>query len=204
MMSIFNIIYSFTFGLLLFLVVGFGGFLLSISGLIQSGKTEYKDSYYEWSCYLLWPFGKVIFINPDKEHQLLSDDNGQRSNYEAVQYGSNDTRLVFKGSRESLRENSNIFMSGNRTKCIQYLLYSWFVHIILLPLLYLVSIIFWVFVFTIPMSNTLWKLARYLRENECNLKYQVLDEFNIKYSYMALDEKLHILLCTFKSTAYYY
>ncbi|KAG0672233.1 hypothetical protein C6P45_003708 [Maudiozyma exigua] len=69
-----NLIWSITCGLLLMIICYLAAILVAIIGLGTKSSRDYSGVFFKLGNYLFWPFGKVVYLNPD-EHYLEEDQN---------------------------------------------------------------------------------------------------------------------------------
>lgn len=69
-----NLIWSITCGLLLMIICYIAAIVVAIIGLGTKSARDYSGVFFKLGNYLFWPFGKVVYLNPD-EHYLQEDQN---------------------------------------------------------------------------------------------------------------------------------
>ncbi|GMM57346.1 Vnx1 protein [Maudiozyma humilis] len=67
-----NILWSLTFGLLFWVLFAAASAVVGTLGLFTKSARDYAKVMFKLANYLLWPFGKVVYLNPD-EHYLAED-----------------------------------------------------------------------------------------------------------------------------------
>ncbi|CCF56288.1 hypothetical protein KAFR_0A08540 [Kazachstania africana CBS 2517] len=102
-----NVIWAMTCGVLLYVLFAAAGSLVVVLGLFTKSSREYSIVFLRMAKYLLWPFGKVVFLNSD-EHYLQEDkDEGitVQQFYKWVTSYSN--RLFFHQSQTLIPDSPN-------------------------------------------------------------------------------------------------
>lgn len=67
-----NVLWSLTFGLLFWVLFTAACIVVNVAGLFTKSARDYAKVLFKLGNYLLWPFGKVVYLNPD-EHYLAED-----------------------------------------------------------------------------------------------------------------------------------
>ncbi|CCH62712.1 hypothetical protein TBLA_0I00510 [Henningerozyma blattae CBS 6284] len=289
-----NFVWLSTLGLLLFIIYSIAALLVLTLGLFTKSAREYASVFFNLAKYLLWPFGKVVFLvtnerywEEDKDegisvqqfykwatsyknrlffHQsqtqstdpLLHNTSLNHPSYDSIQRymstqqsspnptnsGNNNTSanarvpttnqthsipMNQQFSQSTMRSypnindplnsdgNSNLgddtannnganrryFGRGNWTfgRIIFYICFHLFVQ----PIGLLLSLITWLFVFTIPMSNILWNLMYHCRKHPLALGFKSLkNNSSSSRSIMNTSDDKNILLCTFRAAGWHY
>ncbi|KAH3674465.1 hypothetical protein WICMUC_003302 [Wickerhamomyces mucosus] len=89
-----NFLWSITFGLSLFIICIFGSIVL-----ILAGSINYSKVFYNLGIYLLWPFGKLVYLQKDENY--LSEDR-------------NDGTTIREYERWRDEEHNKLFFSAKR------------------------------------------------------------------------------------------
>ncbi|CCC70203.1 hypothetical protein NCAS_0E01330 [Naumovozyma castellii] len=279
-----NIIWSLTVGLLLFILFSLAGVMVCILGLFTGSAREYSVICFKLAKYLIWPFGKVVYLTVDKKY--LEEDNAEgisvpqfykwvtsysnrlffhqnpneqdcntsltaheslnQPSYGSIQHfitkqqqerqnklqnpfitphddrprsSSPNTPVVYNSKNNTInnaneeptmaQDNSTqrrLFGRGKWTwgRLIFYLCF----HLILEPIVFVVTLISWLFVFTIPMSNILWNLMYHCRKHPLALGFKNIRNTREAPSTANYDEdrdsNRNILLCTFRCAGWHY
>jgi Ca2+:H+ antiporter len=100
-----NIIWSLTFGLVLFLISFFGSVVLM---LFELGNIKYSKVLFNLGIYLLWPFGKVVYLQKD-ENYLVEDENEGTTILEYQRWRDEEqNKLFFSASNSQLNASDTI------------------------------------------------------------------------------------------------
>ncbi|AET37780.1 calcium/hydrogen antiporter Ecym_2021 [Eremothecium cymbalariae DBVPG len=90
-----NVLWSLTLGLFMYLVLTLGGVLVISLGLWTESAQDYSRVFFKLGRYLLWPFGKVVYIVSD-QHYLLEDKDEGISMHQFYKWiSSTGNRLFF-------------------------------------------------------------------------------------------------------------
>lgn len=256
---VFNILWAVTCGLFLFILFNTTGAAVYVLGLFTRSSKDYAFLLFKLAQYLLWPFGKVVYLTPD-EHYLQEDkDEGISAQQFYNWVTSYSNRLFFHQSQaqsdESLVNNNGLqhpsygsirqhmthqheqpslegvsttssshpASDGNQQHLLSTgaaaqrryfgrgkwtwgrLVFYLCFHLFLQPIVFLLSLVTWLAVFTIPMSNILWNLMYHCRRHPLALGFKYIknssgqDESIIKSK-----NSKNILLCTFRCAGWHY
>ncbi len=105
-----NIIWSLTFGLLLFILCLIGSIFLVITGY---SSVNYAKVFFNLGIYLLWPFGKVIYLKKDENY--LSEDLNEGTTFVEYERWRNEehNKLFFTSSHVNLPTVGNTSSNPN-------------------------------------------------------------------------------------------
>ncbi|GAM84104.1 hypothetical protein ANO11243_020960 [Dothideomycetidae sp. 11243] len=232
-LSIFNVLWTLTFGLLLAGVALVGAILCAILGVL-SGGSEYSAVLFHLAGYIFYPFGKFVRLEHDEAY--LEEDEGEGrsiSEYERWQTGDLEEGRLFFGPRRGLvgqrrdsidsAEETDALLGRpsrndrgaaapdpaadiniNKTKKRPFgrgqwnfgrVVYFAFFYTILTPMLLLVSLVCWFFVFSIPMGRVTSLLLYHLRRHPLALSFHS----DSQYSRQPDVHSSSILLCTYRA-----
>ncbi|RSL51512.1 hypothetical protein CEP54_011382 [Fusarium duplospermum] len=189
---LFNILWTTLFGWWLAVLTAVGG--LVCMACPTSSSREYGKVLCSLARYLFYPFGKLV--------RLEDGENLNRGRslheYEQWQNGSLNHGHVFGPRQGQPMGQSSMFGRGqwNSGRVIFHLVLYVF---ILLPL-FLVSIICWALVFTIPMAKTCMHLLRHLRLCPLALSFD-LDAHSTRSDE---GQESRVLLCTYSAVGFRY
>ncbi|AEY96028.1 FADL189Wp [Eremothecium gossypii FDAG1] len=71
-----NIVWSATVGIFLFTILYLAGLSVRIFGLLSQSASDYSTIFFKLGRYLLWPFGKVVYIVSDEQYLQEDKDEG--------------------------------------------------------------------------------------------------------------------------------
>lgn len=105
-----NILWSLTFGLLLFILCSIGSVFLLISGY---SSVNYSKVFFNLGLYFLWPFGKVIYLKKDENY--LNEDLNEGTTFIEYERWRNEehNKLFFSPSHINLPSAGNSSNAGN-------------------------------------------------------------------------------------------
>lgn len=81
--------------------------------------------------------------------------------------------------------------------------YSCF-HLVLQPFVLILTLITWLFVFTIPMSNILWNLLYHIRRHPLAMGFKSIKNTTNQETPIMKIKKTNVLLCTFRCAGWHY
>lgn len=254
-----NLLWTLTFGLFLFILFSIASISVVLLGLFTNSSREYGKVFFNLALYLLWPFGKLVYLNQD-EHYLQEDKNegisvqqfykwvNQYSNrlffhqsqaiephvslngsdnpsYGSIQHYMTLQRYDQEQQQQSTprtftppidtseqHEDSNMNTQrryfGRGEWSLGRILFYMFFHLILEPIVLLLSLLTWLAVFTIPVSNILWNLMYHCRRHPLalgfkNIKNSTNEERNPIMKNKKNDTR-NVLLCTFRCAGWHY
>ncbi|CAB4253510.1 similar to Saccharomyces cerevisiae YNL321W VNX1 Calcium/H+ antiporter localized to the endoplasmic reticulum membrane [Maudiozyma barnettii] len=99
-----NIIWSMTCGLMLCIICYLAAFLVMIIGLGTKSTRDYAGVFCKLGIYLLWPFGKVVYLNPD-EHYLQEDKDEGISVQQFYGWVTSYSNKLFFHKNQSMESN---------------------------------------------------------------------------------------------------
>ncbi|AMD18592.1 HBL310Wp [Eremothecium sinecaudum] len=71
-----NFVWTATVGLFLFLLLSIAGLMVLCVGFLTPSAREYSKVFFKLGRYLLWPFGKVVYIVSDEQYLQEDKDEG--------------------------------------------------------------------------------------------------------------------------------
>lgn len=253
-----NILWSLTCGAILFLLMNTAGILVYVFGLFTRSSREYALLLFNLAQYLLWPFGKVVYLTRDEHYMQEDKDEGISSQqfYDWVTSYSN--RLFFHQSQtegedasiskhNSLQHPSygsvrqHLGASHEQPPSIQgvsaepsndqnddshrastgaaaqrryfgrgkwtwgrVVFYACF-HVVVQPIVFVLCLLTWLPVFTIPMSNILWNLMYHCRRHPLALGFKYIKNTSAQDDSIVKEQAgKNILLCTFRCAGWHY
>ncbi|EDO15310.1 hypothetical protein Kpol_1038p17 [Vanderwaltozyma polyspora DSM 70294] len=263
-----NFLWSVTCGIILFILCYIAGILVPILGFFTKSSRAYAAVFFKLARYLLWPFGKVVYLIQDDRYliednnegisaqqfftwitsygkmfsgqQLNSTSTNQHHSYESLRdmnrinqasYGSiqqfitdqqkqnnNSIDAVTEGNNRQQSNGSGLDREASVTDghinhrryfgrgewTIGRLAFYVLFYIILQPIVLLLSLITWLFVFTIPMSNILWKLSYHLRRHPLALDFKSLERRVPAGNSLLSSDNKNVILCTFRCAGLHY
>ncbi|ODQ81213.1 hypothetical protein BABINDRAFT_160601 [Babjeviella inositovora NRRL Y-12698] len=212
-----NLIWSLSFGVLLFLACCLGALFnlgLSLAGTVSN--LDYCRLWFDLGLFLWFPFGKYVLLTKD-ENYIHEDVYDGRSVSEFRKWRSEEEgRLFFiplrrsevqpllgdiaEGSsnrRESISHDEDAvkkrFFGRGDWNLSRIVFYAYF-YLLFQPLMYFVSIVCWMFVFTIPMGKILNLLTGHLRRHPLALSFPKERNMNDEQ----IQQKKAILVCTYR------
>ncbi|CCK72617.1 calcium/hydrogen antiporter KNAG_0K02540 [Huiozyma naganishii CBS 8797] len=236
-----NWIWSLTSGLFLCSLFTIAGILVCTLGLFTKSARDYSMVFFKLARYLLSPFGKVVYMNPDENYLQEDRDEGisvqqfykwvtsysnklffhqsqtiaSHSNNPHPSYGSiqnfmtsqrpslGDNERLTEEQREALNTSQRRYFGRGKWTIGRIYFYVLF-HLILEPVILVLSLLLWLVVFTIPMSNILWNLLYHLRKHPLALGFKNISNTNRNDTAVRIDESKNILLCTFRCAGWHY
>lgn len=259
-----NILWALTFGLLLFTLCLIAGLSVIAFGLFAKSSREYSNVLFQLAHYLLWPYGKIVYLIQDDRYseednnegisvqqfyswitsyskiftnqpsetenlnqgchshsyQSLHDINAlNHPSYGSIQqyishqqndhgFNSRTLPMAANSKAEDDEESENVIQRryfGRGKWTLGRFLFYYFFYVAIQPIVFLISLVTWLFVFTIPISNILWKLMYHCRRHPLalgfkNIKSKVSEDNPIVDS----DNNKSILLCTFRCVGWHY
>lgn len=123
-------------------------------------------------------------------------NNNSRSN------NSNSNENNINSSDDDNMQQRRFFGRGQWTfgRIIFYIIF----HLILEPIVLLLALITWLFVFTIPMSNILWNLLYHLRKHPLALGFKNIPSSSTNLDNANNGSTKNVLLCTFRCAGWHY
>ncbi|RSL79098.1 hypothetical protein CEP51_007637 [Fusarium floridanum] len=141
---LFNILWTTLFGWWLAVLTAVGG--LVCMACPTSGSREYGQVLCSLARYIIYPFGKLVRL---EDGENLNRGRSMHE-YEQWQNGSLNRGHLFFGPRQGQHTGQSTMFGRGQWNVIFHLV----LNVFILPPLFLVSIIFWALVFTIPMAKT--------------------------------------------------
>lgn len=229
-----NIIWIFTFGLLIWTVCMVGTILCTLlSVTLFLSNTKYTDSakysklLYNLGFYMLNPFGKIVILNKDDNY--LEEDIGEgRSVSEYQRWRSEEEGRLFYAPRARPRLlSNNVQGSPSVSGAIQLeveevdnikrrlfgrgnwnvgrVVFYLFYYTFLQPIIYIVAFICWLAVLTIPMLKLCTNLSSHIRRHPLGLSFKIEREYNASQQRRRNpNHNQSILLCTYRSFGLHY
>lgn len=162
--------------------------------------------------------GRLFFAPPrrlttsDESRPLLKDHRGRpvRDAYSSLgEHGSGDEFEAVEDSQDGDGDGNDIKVRffGRGSWSLGRLAFYVLFYGLLQPIFYLVGLLGWLAVFTIPMSNVLSVLCDHLRRHPLALHFELEKLFYVKLDNELLSRKLKnqsIVLCTYRSCAFHY
>lgn len=255
-----NWIWVATCGLFLFTVFASASITVLIAGLFTKSARDYSRLMLRLARYLLYPFGKVVYLIQDKQYLEEDRDEGISVQQFYNWVTSYKSRLFFHESQtrptesEALGNNMHHTSYGSIQKVVgeqtntessnpmldnngytelphstsfqnpsndhqnsaatqrrlfgrgkwslgRIVFYAIF-HIVLQPIVLFLSLLTWLAVFTIPMSNILWNLMYHCRRHPLALGFKSIK--NSSNQIIEHYDDKNILLCTFRCAGWHY
>ncbi|SMN19493.1 similar to Saccharomyces cerevisiae YNL321W VNX1 Calcium/H+ antiporter localized to the endoplasmic reticulum membrane [Maudiozyma saulgeensis] len=106
-----NIIWSITCGIILCIICYIAAFFVMIIGFGTKSTRAYAGVFCKLGNYLLWPFGKVVYLNPD-EHYLQEDKDEGISVQQFYGWVTSYSNKLFFHKNQSM-ESNHLNPSGN-------------------------------------------------------------------------------------------
>lgn len=266
-----NLLWVLICGIGLYILLTIAAGVVLIAGLFTESGWEYAKLLYNIAKYLLYPFGKVVYMI--QEEQYLEEDRGEgisthqfynwvttyksrlffhgsqngaspsgfmgnaghHASYGSIQKVSDNqqqqkqqqeqqdsstpdiTERIESTSYTQLPYNQNsddhdseaqnistaqrrLFGRGKWTwgRIVFYAVF----YSLLQPLVLILSLLTWLIVFTIPMSNILWNLMYHCRRHPLALRFKSIK--NSSNQIMEAKDDKNILLCTFRCAGWHY
>lgn len=237
-----NFVWALTLGLFLCLLFSACGIIVLIFGLFTKSAFEYSSILFKLGYYLLWPFGKIIYLVSDAQYLMEDRDEGispqlfyrwvttysnrlffhqsqalpgrAGTGLQHPSYGSIPAEPV-AGSDSSARRNSiveeenvhlhyRLFGRGEWT--IGRIAFYISFHLLVQPVVMILTLITWLLVFTIPMSNIMWNLMYHCRRHPLALYITTIKKAASNVATTPIEE-IHgknVLLCTFRCAGLHY
>lgn len=168
--------------------------------------------------------GRLFFAPPRRmtnsdSKPLLKDHKGRpwRDAYAALGEGNSTTDTIAdeqngsNGVNDDVGENDNydikMRLFGRGRWSLGRLLFYLFFYVILQPILYIIAVFCWFFVFTIPMFNLNSILCDHLRRRPLALKFEQEKEYYKKINDPKLKARYRdqsIILCTYRCCGLHY
>lgn len=252
-----NTLWAATCGLFLFLLMDIAGVLVYLFGLFTRSSKDYAVLCFQLGRYLLWPFGKVVYLTRDEHYMQEDRDEGISSQQFYNWVTSYSNRLFFHQSQaettDALSQHGNKLQHPSYGSVRQHLAesheqspsihglesefpggsdategdptgpgaqrryfgrgkWSWgrlvfylLFHLLIQPLVCLISLVTWLAVFTIPMSNILWNLMYHCRRHPLALGFKYIKNTSAQDdSIIKAQNGKNILLCTFRCAGWHY
>lgn len=206
-----NLIWTLTFGLVLFTICFFGSILLMITEL---NDLKYSKILFNLAIYLLWPFGKIVYLQRDVNY-LNEDQNEGTTIHEYQRWRDEDqTKLFFSpsnvdpnnaSSSNQLQQNLDnddrkLRFFGRGDWSISRIVFYLFYYILLQPVLYFIWLICWLLIITIPMSKVIGVLSYHLRRHPLAIFFK----FDSYFYQNNFKKNSNILVCTYRSSGLHY
>ncbi|QLL33129.1 hypothetical protein HG536_0E00390 [Torulaspora globosa] len=253
-----NILWAVSCGTFLFLLMDIAGVLVYVLGLFTRSSKEYALLCFRLGRYLLWPFGKVVYLTHD-EHYIQEDmDEGISTQQFYNWVTSYSNRLFFHQSQaetnDALKQHGNKLQHPSYGSVRQHLAaaheespsihgilsehpsgtaetvegyssgtgiqrryfgrgkWSWgrlifyvLFHLLIQPIVFVISLVTWLAVFTIPMSNILWNLMYHCRRHPLALGFKYIKNTSAQDdSIIKAQVGKNVLLCTFRCAGWHY
>ncbi|KAI5957356.1 hypothetical protein KGF54_000284 [Candida jiufengensis] len=245
-----NIIWSLTAGLLIFITCLIGAlFVFLFSGFAIKPKSRaYVVAFLKLGKYWLWPFGKFVLLNKDKNYLDEDQLEGRTLNEFHQWRAQEEGRLFFAPPRRytGTTEESAPLMKDHRGRPLRdayssledgrtpetvhetddgteandikvrffgrgdwssgrIAFYVYF-YVIVQPISYLVGLLCWLLVFTIPITNLTMTLNDHVRRHPLALDFEMEKEYyQRREKNPALKRKKQmILLCTYRCCGWHY
>lgn len=205
-----NVVWAMTLGLLLGLTCLVASMPLIVASFFSSSSREYLAMMQNLGFYMFWPFGKYIqLISSDA---YLAEDAGQgRPLSDWIDWHNNDetqpSRLFFapRGRRPSqLFDNKDrrhrFFGRGQWTvgRALFFIGY-W---ILVVPIAFIIAVLCWLAVFSIPMSRVIITLLHHTKAHPLALAFKP----SVRYTDEEAVNPEHyaILMCTYRAFGWKY
>ena len=233
-----NIIWCITCGVCLYILLNIAGILVLLLGCATKSAKDYASVFFELSGYLLWPFGKAVYLIHDENYleedrnegisvpqfyrwvtqysnklffhkataaadaaaaresassRLLGTNTGGRGtsvtgagdqddntnrvlsiqpSYGSITQHANQANVTdIQGAGSPLNTGQRRYFGRGKWTIGRILFYIVF-YLVIQPVMLLLSLITWLLVFTIPMSNILWNLLHHCRKHPLALGYK--------------------------------
>ncbi|RSM18464.1 hypothetical protein CDV31_002599 [Fusarium ambrosium] len=187
---LFNILWSTLFGWWLAVLTAVCGLVCMICP--TSGSREYGQVLCSLARYIIYPFGKLVRLEGGENL------NRGRSMHEYEQWhnGSLNRGHLFFGPRQGQHTGQSTMFGRGQWNVIFHLV----LNVFILPPLFLVSIICWALVFTIPMAKTCMHLIHHLRLCPLALSF----DSNAHSTRSDEGQEPGVLLCTYSAVGFRY
>lgn len=107
-----NVLWSVSCGLILFLLMDTAGILVYIFGAFTNSSKDYAVLLFKIGRYLLWPFGKVVYLTRDEHYMQEDKDEGISTQQFYNWVTSYSNRLFF---HQSQTESDNALVAKNNS-----------------------------------------------------------------------------------------
>lgn len=213
-----NVLWTFTFGAIAFIVCIIGLLFSMVCFGWTKRSLAYAKLYWKVGLYILHPFGKVVYLYKDEKYR--DEDVNEGSSINEYRRWINDDQeagfLFTSGENRPLLEDSSVNTTnynstspehpvdlklrlfGRGQWSIGRICFFIYFYLVLQPVLFLILLICWLCVFTIPMSKLIVLLCLHLRQRP--LSIFVRSDKNTKIS----SDDASVLLCTYRASGLYY
>ncbi|UPL01753.1 hypothetical protein LCI18_012687 [Fusarium solani-melongenae] len=161
---LFNILWTILFGWWLAILAAAGGLVCIASS--TSSSREHGRVLCSLAAYIFYPFGKLVRL---QTNDPLNQGRSMQE-YEQWQNGSLNHGHLFFGPRQGQPTGQTTMLSRGQWKSGR-VVFFFVLYIFVIPPLFLVSLICWTLVFTIPMAKICMHLLRHLRHCPLTLSF---------------------------------
>ncbi|KAL6354316.1 hypothetical protein LRP88_11642 [Fusarium phalaenopsidis] len=190
---LFNVLWTILFGWWLAILAAVGG--LVCLACSTSNSREYGRVLCSLAAYLFYPFAKLVRLEAN-DH--LNQGRSMHE-YEQWQNGSLNHGHLFFGPRQEQPTGQTTMLGRGQWNSGKIIFFS-VLYLFILPSLFLVSLICWALVFTIPMAKTCTHLLRHLQH--CPLALSFDSDAHSARSGEEPEPK--VLLCTYSAVGFRY
>ncbi|KAI8713844.1 hypothetical protein NCS52_01230200 [Fusarium sp. LHS14.1] len=188
-----NILWTILFGWWLAALAGIGG--LVCVACSTSSSQEYGRVLCGLAGYLFYPFGKLVRLEDDEN---LNQGRSMHE-YEQWQNGILNHGHLFFGPRQEQRTRQSTLLGRGQWNSGKIIFFS-VLYLFVIPPLFLVSLICWALIFTIPMAKTCMHLLRHLQH--CPLA--IAFDSDAQSARSDEDQESKVLLCTYSAVGFRY
>lgn len=200
-----NVIWSLTFGLLLFLCCIIGAAIVLLFGGMSKQGRRYGTLLYKLGLFYLWPFGKYIqlvlnesYRDEDEGHgRPVSDYMEWRQNHVATTNAGSTRHLFFAPHPRRLSEvgTDRRRPFGRGQWSAARVAYFVFFYLVLMPIQCAISLICWLSVVGVPMARVSLQLVYDLRVHPLAIRIRRSSSFTEEEN----DPRYAIILCTYRA-----
>ncbi|KAL2671458.1 hypothetical protein Neosp_014048 [[Neocosmospora] mangrovei] len=190
---LFNILWTILFGWWMALLAAVGALVCILCSTWSS--REYGRVLCDLAGYLFYPFGKLVRL---EDEENLNRGRSMHE-YEQWQNGTLNHGHLFFGPRQRQSTGQTTMLGRGQWNSGKIIFFS-VLYIFILPPLFLVSIICWALVFTIPMAKTCTHLLRHLQHCPLALSFDP----DAQSARSDEDQGSKVLLCTYSAVGFRY
>ncbi|EDO16204.1 hypothetical protein Kpol_1014p23 [Vanderwaltozyma polyspora DSM 70294] len=201
-----NFLWSIVFGLPLFLLFIGGALIMQLLYCFSPLVVLYRDKYYSTALYLLYPFGKVVYLerNESESKPIIIIEQPSYGTITSIQDQQNNPSKLKVNYGGDLTNSTTQKFKRYKELSIFYYLHRCIFDLIIQPALIIIASILWMLVLTIPTSKILWGLRQRFKYDYLLLHYDTLDDFNRILEQSDDRSQIESLFCTFKASALNY
>lgn len=135
----------------------------------------------------------------------LPNNNSRSNNNNNNNYNNNNNISNESNNSSSLDDNmqQRRYFGRGQWTIGRFIFYIMF-HLVLEPIVMILVLITWLFVFTIPMSNILWNLLYHLRKHPLALGFKNIQNSSTNLDNANNGSTKNVLLCTFRCAGWHY